>query len=299
MTTHNSYGWSITEQLEKGIRGFELDIHDNWTSCEIIKGIFGRKGKFKIGHWKPGHEVYRKDGNPRGNNLEKWFGKIVDWSKNREGHPPITVFLDIKDSLSDWNNYPPEQFGLIRFNEQILNVFKNDKARLFTSRDFTSFYEKQNSWPTIRDLRNKIIVVLMSFHYEKEFASLPTFLRPIQGFLGIPPMHTRLTYQEGRIDSEKGPLNIDPICFVAFNPEDSNKTGFKDSLEEKSLFVTPHPPDIYETYWNNDKLVRTDYKKLKDGSWPPFSDFVNFPVTDNWKDDDNGYLKAGEKKWVI
>lgn len=98
------------------------------------------------------------------------------------------------------------------------------------------------------------------------------------------------------IDSEKGALNIDPLCFVAFNPEDHNKTGYKDSLEEKSLFVTPHPPEDYSTYWNNDKLVRTDYKRLKNGLWPPFPDFVNFPVTDNWKDD--GYQKA-PTDWVI
>lgn len=59
MTTHNSYAntldpkASITEQLDQGVRGFELDIHDNWTIFEVIKGFFGVGGNFKIGKWTP------------------------------------------------------------------------------------------------------------------------------------------------------------------------------------------------------------------------------------------------------
>ena len=61
MTTHNSYRWSLIQQLDYGIRGFELDIHDSWTLFERIKRfltrvkLFRGKGNFKVGHWTPGH----------------------------------------------------------------------------------------------------------------------------------------------------------------------------------------------------------------------------------------------------
>jgi hypothetical protein len=308
MTTHNSYGWSITEQLDQGIRGFELDIHDSWTLPEIILGkISGRyKGKFKVGHADPGHEVRRTGGNPRGNDLEKWLGKIGDWSRKHEGHPPITVFLDIKKNLIDTNNSPSEQFGLIRLNEQIRNACKD---RLFTSQDFVT-----NPHPTIGDLHNKIIVVLMGFHtlsrlMKKGLGKKSTFSERVRRWFvkrvkwieekshlyhrfvdPIGALKTRVAYQEGRIKNDK---NFDPICCVAFNPEDRDKTGFEASLEEKSFFVTAYPPENYSTYWNNDKIVRTDYCKGK--SWPPFPEYVNFPATDDWRN--AGYHKA-TTKWV-
>ncbi|MFX1284575.1 MAG: hypothetical protein ACFFB5_13020 [Promethearchaeota archaeon] len=314
MTTHNSYRWSITKQLDIGIRGFELDIHDTWTLPERILGKLsgGRyKGNFKIGHGWAGHEVHhRKRGNPWGNNVEKWLGKIAEWSREHNGHPPITVFIDIKKNLVDANNKPPEQFGLIRLNEQILNVFKNNEARLVTSEDFANFFKRQDSGPTIGDLRNKIIVVLMSFHVplEKELQKNPNLIKrvfsrlikswkelPIHFFIDpIGAMKTRIVYQKGRI---KNDIPLDAICCVAFNPQDPDESDYEPFLEEKSLFVTPYSPDKYTDYISRccekGLIVRSDYKK-RDGSWPPLPPCVNFPVADDWEDD--GYLNATD--WV-
>ncbi|MFX1424672.1 MAG: hypothetical protein ACFFB2_20315 [Promethearchaeota archaeon] len=282
ITTHNSYRWSITDQLEKGVRGLELDIHDEWGITDTIKRWFGRKGNFKVGHWSAGHEVLREGGNPRGDNLEKWFGKIVEWSREKKGHAPITVFLDIKDCLCDHDNQPPEQFGLIRFNEQILNAFKDDQARLYTIGKFVEFYKEHHSWPIIKDLRDKIIVVLMSFH---TFSSILPFMKPIMDTLGIHPLRTRLTYQEGSI--------ADPICFVAFNPADCDKSGYKKSLEDKSFYVTlekAFPLEKYSTYWDKNRILRADYIPERG-----FPNSVNFPATDNWEDTE--YLNATDQ-WV-
>lgn len=67
MTTHNSYRYSIIKQLDQGIRGFELDIHDqniwaelaggNWDKLWMRVPRFSIQFHFKIGHWWPGHEV--------------------------------------------------------------------------------------------------------------------------------------------------------------------------------------------------------------------------------------------------
>lgn len=316
MTTHNSYAntldpnGSITEQLNCGIRGIELDIHDR----DLIEMVTGRWDKFKailsgltkrfrfhfrIGHWTVGHQVSRIQGNPRGNNLKDWLGKIADWSREkekREGHAPITVFLDIKQGFLEKDNNPPEKYGLIRFNEQILNVFKKDKTRLFTLENFRRYNKEKEpkAWPSIEELRNKIILVLMSFHYEKgtPLALLPDAMKSQGTWIGLPLMKTRITYQEEKVDSNK----IEQICFVAFNPEDHGKKGYKESLKEESWYVTPHdPPDDWKEYWDKGVIVRANYHRNEDDSWPIIPDYVNFPVTDHWKDD--GYRDTTD--WVV
>jgi len=349
MSTHNSYRWSITEQLKCGVRGFELDIHD----FEVVTELSGSWDKywsrisrfkkklpkfyFKIGHAWPGHEVNNKrsSGNPRGKdsfNFERWLGIIADWSKEHEDHAPITIFLDIKKDLNNEDNDPPEEFGLIRFNDQILKAI--GRERLFTPRDF----EKKSN-PTIKDLKNKIIVVLMSFHTtsrkikeEMRKVKNPHIIRKIilkiiwlwkdlPDHIIIDPrgaFETRLVYQKGKFENN---TPIDPICFVAFNPEDRTEPNFDNSLEKKALFVTAYDGK-YSTYQKAGKLVRTDYKLLDEGEvtkiakvirfinkilgrrqdrwWPePFPDSVNFPVTDDWKNErDDPYHKQTEN-WVI
>ena len=311
MTTHNSYAntldpnGSIIEQLDYGIRGFELDIHDRdlmeivtgrWDNLKAILSRLIRpiRFHFRIGHYTVGHQVSRINGNPRGNNLKDWLNTIADWSREkemREGHAPITVFLELKAGLCEPDNNPPEKYGLIKLNKQILNVFKKDRARLFTPDQLRRYQEEKETkaWPPIKELRNNIILVLMSFHYEKDtpLAFLPDVLKAKGTILGLPPMKTRITYQEEKIDSKK----IKQIAFVAFNPEDRGKTGYKDSLEEKSRFVTPHPPEDYQEYWDKGLIVRANYKRDD----PSFPRNVNFPVTDYWKDD--GYREA--TNWVI
>jgi hypothetical protein len=130
----------------------------------------------------------------------------------------------------------------------------------------------------------------MSFHYESDpaFALLPPKLKQEvkKGtFLGLPPMKTRITYQGGKIDSKE----IEQICFVAFNPEDKGKKGYKDSLETESWYVTTHPPDNWKKYWDKKVIVRVNYKGNTDIS------HINFPVTDHWTDQE--YRKLTD--WVI
>ena len=105
-------------------------------------------------------------------------------------------------------------------------------------------------------------------------------------------MKTRVAYQEGRIKSDK---KFEPICCVAFNPKDRDKTGFENSLERKSIFVTAYKkPEDYPTYQNTGRLVRADYQKIN-GSWPTFPKSNNFPAIDNWKDD---HYRTVTDEWV-
>lgn len=301
MTTHNSYQWSLTQQLDYGIRGFELDIHDTWTLFERIKRfftlikVFRGKGNFKVGHWFPSHEVDHKAvRNPRGNNLEEWLAVIHGWSQNHPNHAPITVFLDIKKDLQDANNRPHKKYGLIRLNKQISKAFKVKKGsksrwkRFYPYSEYLArFGSPGESWPTIGELRGRIIVVLMSFHI---FPDIIEPLKPFVDIYGIPLMHTRQTYQIGEIEG----LSIEPLCFVAFNPDDRDKEGFYPSLERDSMFVTAYSPDEFLSCWNKGNIVRTDYNPTPD--WPAFPLHVNFPATDKW--DDPAYRSVTDK-WVI
>lgn len=112
-------------------------------------------------------------------------------------------------------------------------------------------------------------------------------------------MKTRIVYQKGRIKNDN---DFNPLCCVAFNPEDRDKSGFEASLEDKAIFVTAYD-EKYATYQEEGKLVRTDYKasskrenffqkvigflsfKKQEISWPSFPENVNFPTTDDWEDD--------------
>lgn len=300
MTTHNSYRWSLIRQLDYGIRGFELDIHDSWTLFERIKRfltvlkIFPGKGNFKIGHWNPGHEVNHKAiGNPRGNNLKDWLEVINNWSKRNPSHAPITIFLDIKKDLQDRNNRPPKNYGLIRLNKQISNALEFQKGpshwqRFYSKEEYVQqFGGPGNSWPTIGELRGRIIIVLMSFHV---FPDIIEELLPLVDIYGISLMHTRQTYQIGEIEGQI----IDPLCFVAFNQDDREKEGFYPSLERESLFVTGYNPEEFPDFWNKGRIIRTDFNPK--AAWPPFPPYVNFPATNSW--DDPNY-KNSTTNWVL
>ncbi|KKK87123.1 hypothetical protein LCGC14_2756400 [marine sediment metagenome] len=71
-TSHNSYGASIIDQLNSGVRGIELDIHDNGVEDD---------GLFRIGHFGIGVGVARGvRGNPNHHNLTEWLDVINNWS---------------------------------------------------------------------------------------------------------------------------------------------------------------------------------------------------------------------------
>jgi hypothetical protein len=300
MTTHNSYRWSLIHQLDYGIRGFELDIHDSWTLFERIKRfltrlkIFPGKGNFKVGHWSPGHEVNHKAmGNPSSNNLKDWLKVINNWSKRNPTHAPITIFLDIKKDLQDRNNRPHNKFGLIQLNEQVSSALElkpepSHWKRFYTKNEYSQqFGTSGSSWPTIGQLKGRVIVVLMSFHI---FPDIIEELLPFVDIYGISLMHTRQTYQIGEIEGQI----IKNLCFVAFNQDDREKEGYYPSLERESMFITGYYKDEFQSFQSKGKLIRTDYNPTAEQPSLPLN--VNFPATDNWNDPN--YKKAS-RNWVV
>ena len=138
--SHNSYGSSIVEQLELGVRMLELDLHTD---------DFAERG-FSVGHDGPGDEVQLGEGNPEDVRLDEWLTLIADWSDAHPGAAPITLQLDLKDR-------PPThgEGSLSDLNAVLLDGLGRD--RLYTPEEHA---DRDGQWPTVAELAGKVVLVL-------------------------------------------------------------------------------------------------------------------------------------------
>ena len=140
-STHNSYSGeekgSIIAQLNNGVRGLELDIHDN---------DFQNWGDYLIGHGSHGSEVDHHGDNPDTILLRDWLEIIDNWSTQHPDHAPITITLDLKDNLTD--NYSHATGSFSALNELLEDIFSEKLVPV------------SSSLPSLGTLRGKIIIVL-------------------------------------------------------------------------------------------------------------------------------------------
>ncbi len=266
-TSHNSYSISVRKQLDSGVRGLEYDIHD-----EKVHEL----NDFEVYHL-PNHEdvALGVNGNPNDLLFTSWLNLLKDWSdEHHNQHAPITLFIELKDNFIDENNEPSESYGLKKLNRIILDVLYPD--HVYQHKDF-----RKNGfhWPSLNELKGKIIVVLTSYW---------------GGFWAS---------SEGGFESRKIYLKnslagTDDACFVAWIEEDKgegvnfmkeNTRFWKCSLE----YSTEH----YEESIIAQRLTRVDYDKIIRGRHIKTyykqnytSGYrANFPATDSW----------GEEKYDI
>jgi hypothetical protein len=143
--THNSYAvasgvGSIRAQLDRGVRLIEFDIHDD---------DYSRFG-YRLGHSDVGDKVFHGDGNPDGNGLREWLALIDDWSDAHRGHAPITLILDLKDSLVDNDSYT--EGNLLALNDELTRALG---SKLYWASDVEA-----HGWATIGALRGRVLAVL-------------------------------------------------------------------------------------------------------------------------------------------
>jgi len=110
----------------------------------------------------------------------------------------------------DANNEPSELYGIKRLNEVILDVLSPNY--LYSHGDFR---KNDNRWPTVRELKGRVIIVLTSY-WGGYWASNEG------GF------DSRLQYLNNFLKSE------DDICFVSWIEEDRGKQ--KVFMKEKATF---------------------------------------------------------------
>jgi len=259
-TSHNSYELSIREQLNKGVRGLEYDLHDD--KIQELED-------FEVYHLQNHIGVFLgEDGNPNDLLFSHWLKVIDDWSSEQnKNHAPITLFIELKDGIIDSNNEPEELYGIKKMNEIIINSFKPNT--LFT---FKEFSENSFKWPTVRELKGRILLVLVSY-WGGYWASSE------EGF------ESRLRYLNNSLEGK------DDVCFVSWVQEDQ---GEKSSyLKEKSNFWKCSLEYSTEAFTENNKLqrltradfdkivwgrhVKTYYEKNYENGFR-----CNFPATDVW-----------------
>ncbi|MBY9009203.1 MAG: hypothetical protein KGD74_05000 [Candidatus Lokiarchaeota archaeon] len=265
-TSHNSFNMSIRKQLNHGVRGLEYDIHD-----DRIQEI----NDFEVYHL-PKHvdTAINVDGNPGDLLLSNWFSLLKDWSDEQNNeHAPITLFIELKDCIVDANNEPSELYGIKKLNKVINDTLSPNY--LYTHSDFR---KNNHLWPTVRELKGRIIIVLTSY-WGGYWASSEG------GF------ESRLQYLDLCLRGE------DDVCFVSWIEEDKGKQ--KLFMKEKATFwkcsielSTKH----YEENLKIHRATRVDYDKIRMGRHVKTyyeknyeNGFkANFFATDSWAEEKYG-----------
>jgi len=209
-----------------------------------------------------------KDGNPEDYLFSNWLKVLKDWSndQNKE-HAPITLFVELKDNIIDSNNDPDELYGIKRLNRIITASF--EPQTLFT---FKNFRENNYKWPTVKELKGCILIVLVSYWGGYWAAS--------EGGLD-----SRLKYLNNCLEGR------DDVCFVSWVQEDKgNKSKY---LREKAHFWKCNLDYSSKNFTQNNKaqrLTRADFDKIVWGRHVKtyFNKNYekgyrcNFPATDAW-----------------
>ncbi len=259
-TSHNSYVLSVREQLNKGVRGLEYDIHANKLQ---------ELGDYEVYHLeKHIDSLLHEDGNPNNLLLSNWLKVLDDWSKeqNKE-HAPITLFVELKDSILDIVDAPEELYGIKKLNQIILDSINSET--LFTYKDFS---ENNYKWPSVRELKGKIILVLVSYWGGYWAASEDGF-------------ESRLKYLNNCLEGKED------VCFVSWVQEDKGDNSLY--LKEKSQFWKCSLEYSTENFSHNSesqRLTRADFDKIVWGMHVKtyFNKNYekgyrcNFPATDVW-----------------
>ncbi|MFX1489044.1 MAG: hypothetical protein ACFFBI_07845 [Promethearchaeota archaeon] len=259
-TSHNSYEHSIREQLDKGVRGLEYDIHD-----DRIQEL----GDFEVYHLKNNIDVLLGEhGNPDDYLLSNWLKLLKEWSYDQnKDHAPITLFVELKESIIDSNNEPDELYGIKRLNKIISDSF--DPQTLFTFKDFR---DNDFKWPTVQDLKGCILIVLVSYWGGYWAASEGGF-------------DSRLRYLKNCLESK------DDVCFVSWVQEDKgNEVPF---LKKNTHFwkcSLDFSTKNYSENVNTQRLTRSDFDKIVMGRHVKTyynknyekGYRCNFPATDAW-----------------
>ena len=144
--THNSYSGnvdgsknSITYQLDHGVRFVEFDIHDNG---------YATNHDYSVGHSSPGDLVDHSGGNPSSNLLHDWLNVVSAWSGAHPTAAPIVMMVDLKDDLTDNDNYAAG--NLTALNQELRTAFG---AKLLQAKDYLS-------GSTVDSLRGRVLPLI-------------------------------------------------------------------------------------------------------------------------------------------
>jgi hypothetical protein len=235
----------LDEQLEMGIRQFELDIHYN----------FGRG--LKVYH-APVVDPYTTC-----EYLSECLTLIKDWSDKNFNHHVIFIFFEPKDDF-DLKTDKLTGGRWAEIEQEILDIFPRE--RIFTPDDLTkggSFATLRdayaaNGWPTLGETRGKVMFIL--------FDSGPVRNEYVEG---NPTLKGRVMFARGGADTPYGLFrNIDDPT------DEENFKAIQDAVLNGFLIRTRADAECIEAY---KKDFTRQQKALECGAQMISTDFPEPP----------------------
>ncbi|MCD4827261.1 MAG: hypothetical protein K8Q99_05745 [Acholeplasmataceae bacterium] len=166
-----NYGYkNITEQLEAGVRSFELDVRY-------------RNQSFELTH------VPLVDSSSQAVSFELLLEEIYLFSSHQTGHIPIIILLEIKD---DWMILDPQlekmdQEAFILFDELIKEQIKDhlfQPSDMLIGDDTLKEIIMNQGWPSLTELLNKVIFVMHPDSYNQIYFDIDDSLSSQAMFIG-------------------------------------------------------------------------------------------------------------------
>ena len=138
----------LTDQLNSGVRSFELDVRR-------------RKDAFEITH------VPLVDDRATAPDFKKALREINNWSESHPRHIPITIMLELKQ---DWTILDPtlqnyDKKVIADLEQTIGSIFKDKLVTPDDVRGNAATLEKAvltKGWPRVKDILGKVVVVLLN-----------------------------------------------------------------------------------------------------------------------------------------
>jgi hypothetical protein len=197
---------SLTDQLNSGIRGLELDINVEKDAIRVF-------------------HLYPFDTKTNGNDWLLYLEELKIWSHNNPDHFPVMICVEYKDTATFFNsNYAKKTVDTVkRLNDSFLEVF--DESDLIRPADVIGDYATMkeaiaaNNWPRYNDAKGKLLfyanVGYSADGIEEEMIALDPTQKSLNFFISM-----RMQSDLG-IEASMGDYAAFAVTDAGITPEDS------------------------------------------------------------------------------
>jgi hypothetical protein len=166
---------SLTDQLNKGLRGLEIDVYGDVKGgkyahpkgLDIVKSTeaYDPKGEMQ----KPGFKVFHMvdiDFRTSCYTLQSCLAELKKWSDANPGHVPVLITLEPKDGHASFFGNKPEEFTPELFDALDKELRKGLGNKLITPDMVRGKYKTleeavlNNNWPTLKKAKGKFLFIL-------------------------------------------------------------------------------------------------------------------------------------------
>ncbi|MFP4286932.1 MAG: Ca2+-dependent phosphoinositide-specific phospholipase C [Candidatus Izemoplasmataceae bacterium] len=214
---------SLTTQLNRGVRSFELDMVYRYNRFELI-------------------HVPLVDQSSNAPLLHRAFDEMLLWSQNNPNHFPVIILIEAKEDFAFLDPFikPYNDDILLEFNALIIDSFEDKLLTpndlLIDNRPLKTLLD-EDGWPLVNDLLGKFIIVMHPSAVNDSYLALDPSLKTLNAFVGNHTdegFHTSFIVSNNPFETEKINGYIDQNLIVRTRL-DSNLTLHDDALEAVTL----------------------------------------------------------------